>query len=123
QAHLPEAQMINRVDKDTSGLVLMSLNGKAHAAIASQFEARTTEKSYRVVVWGRVEGDEGLIDLPLAIDLHNKPRHRGDLDHGKPAQTLWQVSDRHENPTRLPRFPLTGGTHQLRGHMKALGHV
>lgn len=48
----PQAQMINRLDKDTSGLVLMSLNRKVHAAIASQFEARTTEKSYVAVVWG-----------------------------------------------------------------------
>ena len=123
QEQFPQAQMINRLDKDTSGLVLMSLNRKAHAAIASQFEARTTEKSYVAVVWGRVEDDEGLIDLPLAIDPANKPRHRVDHEHGKPAQTCWKVMDRGENTTRLRLFPLTGRTHQLRVHMKALGHV
>jgi len=123
QKQFPKALMINRLDKDTSGLVLMSLNRKAHAAIAAQFEARTTEKRYIAEVWGRVEQDEGLIDLPLAIDPDNKPRHRVDFDNGKPAQTRWQVLERHENSTRMQLFPLTGRTHQLRVHMKALGHV
>lgn len=123
QKQFPQAQMINRLDKDTSGLVLMSLNRKAHAAIASQFEGRTTQKSYVAVVWGHIEEDEGLIDLPLAIDPDNKPRHRVDRDHGKPAQTRWQVLDRDERTTRLRLCPLTGRTHQLRVHMKAQGHV
>lgn len=123
QKQFPKALMINRLDKDTSGLVLMSLNRKAHAAIAVQFEARTTEKRYIACVWGQVEEDEGLIDLPLAIDPDNKPRHRVDHEHGKAAQTRWQVLDRHENSTRMQLFPLTGRTHQLRVHMKALGHV
>lgn len=123
QKQFPKALMIHRLDKDTSGVVLMSLNRKAHAQIASQFESRTTQKSYIAVVWGLVGEDEGLIDLPLAIDPENKPRHRVDYDHGKPAQTRWQVLERSEGTTRLRLFPLTGRTHQLRVHMKALGHV
>lgn len=123
QKQFPTALMINRLDKDTSGLVLMSLNRKAHAAIAAQFEARTTEKTYLAEVWGNLEQDEGLIDLPLAIDPDNKPRHRVDHDKGKPAQTRWQVIERKEQSTRLQLFPLTGRTHQLRVHMKAFGHV
>lgn len=123
QKQFPQALMIHRLDKDTSGVVLMSLNRKAHAKIAAQFENRTTEKSYIAVVWGTVADDEGLIDLPLAIDPDNKPRHRVDRDNGKPAQTRWQVLERGENTTRLRLFPLTGRTHQLRVHMKAIGHV
>lgn len=123
QKQFPQALMIHRLDKDTSGVVLMSLNRKAHAKIAAQFENRTTEKSYTAVVWGNVAEDEGLIDLPLAIDPENKPRHRVDYEHGKPAQTRWQVLQRGENTTRLRLFPLTGRTHQLRVHMKAIGHV
>lgn len=123
QKQFPQALMIHRLDKDTSGVVLMSLNRKAHAKIAAQFENRTTEKSYISVVWGNVTEDEGLIDLPLAIDPDNKPRHRVNHDNGKPAQTRWQVLARGENTTRLRLFPLTGRTHQLRVHMKAIGHV
>lgn len=123
QKQFPHAQMINRLDKDTSGIVLMSLNRKSHAVIAAQFEARMAQKSYVAVVWGRIDADEGLIDLPLAIDPDNKPCHRVDHDHGKPAQTRWQVVDRDDCTTRLQLFPLTGRTHQLRVHMKALGHV
>lgn len=123
QEQFPQALMIHRLDKDTSGVVLMSLNRKAHAAIAAQFEARSTEKSYVAVVWGRVREAEGLIDLPLAIDPDNKPRHRVDHEHGKAAQTRWQVLDSGEKTTRLRLTPLTGRTHQLRVHMKAIGHV
>ena len=75
------------------------------------------------MVWGNVAEDEGLIDLPLAIDPDNKPRHRVDYEHGKPAQSRWQVLERGKQTTRLRLFPLTGRTHQLRVHMKAIGHV
>jgi tRNA pseudouridine32 synthase/23S rRNA pseudouridine746 synthase len=123
QKKFPKALMIHRLDKDTSGVVLMSLNRKAHAAIAAQFEARTTQKFYTAIVWGHVEQDNGLIDLPLAIDPERKPRHRVDHEFGKSAQSRWQVLAHGENSTRVRLFPLTGRTHQLRVHMKAIGHV
>ena len=120
----PNAQMINRLDKDTSGLVLISLNKKAHAAIAAQFENRTTKKLYNAIVWGHLPDDEGFIDLPLAIDPENKPRRRVDYSSGKPAQTQWRAVERLSMPpsTRVHLVPLTGRTHQLRIHMQSIGH-
>ncbi|MBD8556866.1 RluA family pseudouridine synthase [Rhizobium sp. CFBP 8762] len=122
QRRFPTALMIHRLDKDTSGVVVMSLNRKAHATVASQFEQRLTEKSYVAVVSGQLVGDSGQIDLPLAIDTNNKPRHRVDHDNGRPAQTEWRVLAREEDRTRVKLSPLTGRTHQLRVHMKAIGH-
>ncbi len=119
----PMAHMINRLDKDTSGLVLMSLNKKAHAAVAMQFENRTTDKLYTAIVWGRPDADEGFIDLPLGSDVARKPRHRVDHDNGRPSQTQWRVVGAVSDiSTRMHLIPLTGRTHQLRVHMKAIGH-
>ena len=123
QETFPQALMIHRLDKDTSGVVLMSLNRKTQAAVAGQLAARTTRKSYVAEVWGHMQHDEGLIDLPLGPDPQNKPRHRVDHDNGKPSQTRWKVLGYGDNSTRVSLSPLTGRTHQLRVHMKALGHV
>jgi tRNA pseudouridine32 synthase/23S rRNA pseudouridine746 synthase len=119
----PTAEMVHRLDKDTSGIILMALNKRAHGKLGSQFEHRQTQKSYIARVWGNVEADEGLVDLPLAVDWDNKPRQRVDYENGRAAQTQWQVIEREGAVTRLRLVPLTGRTHQLRVHMKAIGHV
>ena len=119
----PTAGMCHRLDKDTSGILVLALNKKAHGFIGSQFEFRKTTKSYIARVSGIIAEDSGLIDLPLATDWENKPRQRVDYENGRPAQTEWQVIQREENATRVKLVPLTGRTHQLRVHMKALGHV
>ena len=72
---------------------------------------------------GIIEDDSGLIDLPLATDWENKPRQRVDYDNGRSAQTQWEVVEREDKATRVRLVPLTGRTHQLRVHMKAIGHV
>lgn len=119
----PSAGMCHRLDKDTSGVLVMALNKRAHGRIGSQFEHRKTTKSYIARVAGIVAEDTGLVDLPLATDWLNKPRQRVDFDHGRPSQTEWQVIEREANATRMRLIPLTGRTHQLRVHMKAIGHV
>ncbi len=119
----PTAGMCHRLDKDTSGVLVLALNKPAHGRIGSQFEHRKTTKSYIARVAGIIEGDSGLIDLPLATDWLNKPRQRVDHDHGRSAQTEWHVIEREVSATRVRLIPLTGRTHQLRVHMKAIGHV
>jgi len=119
----PTAGMVHRLDKDTSGVIVMALNKRAHGRLGIQFEKRLTKKSYVARVDGVIEADSGLIDLPLATDWANKPRQRVDHENGRPAQTEWHVMEREPNVTRVRLHPLTGRTHQLRVHMKAIGHV
>jgi tRNA pseudouridine32 synthase/23S rRNA pseudouridine746 synthase len=119
----PTAKTIHRLDKDTSGIVVMGLTRSAHSNISMQFEKRTTRKSYVARVWGQMQGESGRVDLPLATDWENKPRQRVDYERGRPAQTDWLVMEREALATRVRLFPLTGRTHQLRVHMMMLGHV
>ena len=119
----PTASVIHRLDKDTSGVVVMGLNKKSHAIIAMQFEKRTSKKSYVARVWGQMEGESGHVDLPLATDWERKPRQRVDYERGRPAQTDWAVMEREALATRVRLVPRTGRTHQLRVHMMMLGHV
>lgn len=120
--HYPLAKVVHRLDKDTSGLLLLAFDKKALGALGSQFEQRRVEKYYVARVAGEIEGDSGLIDLPLATDWENKPRQRVDLEHGKASQTRWEVLAREPGATRLKLIPLTGRTHQLRVHLLAIGH-
>ncbi len=122
QAVYPGAMTIHRLDRDTSGLVVMGLNRRAHAHISLQFEKRRTGKSYVARVWGDVEGEAGEIDLPIACDWPNRPKQMVDHDKGRPARTIWEVMGRETSATRVRLTPLTGRSHQLRVHMLSLGH-
>lgn len=118
----PTAGIVHRLDKDTSGLIVLALNKEAHGKLGSQFEHRWTEKAYIARVWGELEGESGSIDLPLATDWERKPKQRVDYERGRPAQTEWTVIGREPNATRVRLVPLTGRTHQLRVHMLSIGH-
>ena len=113
--------IVHRLDKDTSGLILIAKNDRAHAALSEQFKSRTMEKHYRAVILGAFEEESGLIDAPIA--RHPTDRKRmAVVPGGKPSQTEWAVLERLKGASLLDVHLLTGRTHQIRVHMKAAGH-
>ncbi|WP_421702050.1 RluA family pseudouridine synthase [Aliiroseovarius sp.] len=122
QAVFPEALLVHRLDRDTSGVMVFAMTPHAQRHLGLQFEKRQVKKVYIARVYGEVEGGEGTVDLPLIVDWPNRPRQHVDHENGKPAVTDWKVAKRGDNETRMRLFPQTGRSHQLRVHMLELGH-
>lgn len=119
----PEALLVHRLDRDTSGVIVFALTRHAQRDLSAQFEGRKTRKAYRARLWGHLEPKEGTVDLPLIVDWPNRPRQHVNHETGKPARTDWKVLGLDpDGTTRVRLFPLTGRSHQLRVHMQALGH-
>ena len=118
------ARIVHRLDRDTSGVILMARDADTHRELSRQFHDREVEKRYQAIVAGVVSGAEGLIDAPLGKDIERPPRHRVDPSNGKAARTEWRVVERFVEPhrTRLEFRPETGRSHQLRVHAVQLGH-
>lgn len=123
QGRFPGARIVHRLDRDTSGLIVLALDGASHRDLSGQFHDRQVDKQYEAIVAGAVEGDAGVIDLPMRKDLEHPPRHRVDVEHGRWAVTTWRVLDRGLDRTRMALQPLTGRSHQLRVHLSAMGHA
>ena len=122
QVAFPQALLIHRLDRDTSGVMVFALTRHAQRHIGLQFEKRMTKKTYVARVWGTLEPKKGTVDLPLIVDWENRPLQKVCHETGKSAQTDWRVmrSDARESRVRL--MPKTGRSHQLRVHMLSLGH-
>lgn len=123
-AEFPGARIVHRLDRDTSGVIVLALDPESHRELSRQFHDREIVKKYIAVVDGVVKDDAGRIDLPMRKDMdpRNAPRQVIDHAEGRRAITDWWVTDRYADRTRLLLQPLTGRSHQLRLHMKMMGH-
>ncbi|MDP3232167.1 MAG: pseudouridine synthase [Myxococcales bacterium] len=108
--------IVHRLDVETSGLMLVALDEAAYVTLQAQFIARTVQKRYQAVLEGLLAQDAGVISLPLRVDLEQRPRQLVDFEHGKAAETHFEVLERANGRTRVAFFPKTGRTHQLRVH-------
>ena len=111
----------HRLDRDTSGVVIMAKNEAVQQFLKKQFQDRTTKKTYFAVIEGRPKLDEARIDLPLARDLKRPTTFRVD-PNGKQAETFYKVVKTNGDYSLVELRPTTGRTHQLRVHMQYLGH-
>ncbi len=114
--------VVHRLDRDTSGLMVVALSNPARYKLVLQFKARTVKKEYHALVVGKVALQSDYIDLPIGQDPKQFDRQRIDLVAGKPASTFYEVIERLPGYTYLRCFPLTGRTHQIRLHLGHLGH-
>ncbi len=122
QAAFPDALLVHRLDRDTSGVMIFALTPHAQRHLGLQFEKRMTRKTYVARVWGQPEEAKGTVDLPLIVDWPNRPLQKVCHETGKSAQTDWRVIKRQGDTARVRIHPKTGRSHQLRVHMLSLGH-
>jgi len=122
EAAFPTALLVHRLDRDTSGVMVFALTPHAQRHLGLQFEKRYTKKTYVARVWGEMTTKTGTIDLPLIVDWPNRPLQHVDHVNGKPALTDYRVVRTGGGESRVRLYPKTGRSHQLRVHMKEIGH-
>lgn len=122
QTRYPTALTVHRLDMATSGLVLLALNKDVHRKLSRAFEERQIHKRYVAWIAGQPAAPSGTINLPLIADWPNRPLQKVDLKDGKESITHWTVLKKENSRTLVSLTPETGRTHQLRVHLKELGH-
>ena len=121
----PEVGLVHRIDKDTSGLLVVAKTPVAKSALGVQFFNKTTHRSYNALVWGNFVEDQGTIEGNIGRDPKDRLRMTvfpPDSSEGKPAVTHYRVLERYGYTTLVECILETGRTHQIRAHMKHIGH-
>ncbi|MFP4252559.1 MAG: RluA family pseudouridine synthase [Guyparkeria sp.] len=121
QTEFPEARIVHRLDWDTSGLLVLARNARAHAFLSKAFADRRVDKTYVALIDAPLEPREGLIDLPIGKDMERRPRYRIDPERGRPSQTRYRIAATEAAGVRVILEPITGRSHQLRVHLLARG--
>ena len=115
----PEATgplIVHRLDMSTSGIIVLTKTKEANKILQGQFIKRTVKKRYVALLSGKLTKKQGVIKLPLRLDLDDRPRQLVDFINGKKSETNWTVIAHNNNQTRIHFYPITGRTHQLRVH-------
>lgn len=122
RAAFPEALLVHRLDRDTSGVMVFALSPAAQRHLGLQFEKRQVKKTYVARVWGVPDTASGTVDLPLCADWPNRPKQMVDHENGRAAVTDWKLLKTQGETARMRLMPMTGRSHQLRVHMREIGH-